>query len=143
MSEREKLAPGRSTAAYPTHAEAGTDRRAFLKGLGALALATGVGACIDPGDYLGSEGDMPVRDAGPMDRVYPTEGDLVIGDMPPPYEPDAGTDAAPDAGTDASPDAEPPDGGADATQADAGPGDGAADLDGAEGLDAAAQNVHR
>jgi hypothetical protein len=139
-----RLVPTRSAAAYPTHAEVGPDRRTFLRGLGVLALATGLGACKDggelggvPGDAgwppdgrVGTEGqiDAGSRDVGLQDRLYPTEGDLPVWDVPPP---DADTDALP-------PDAGPGDAATDATAPDADPGEDAAGTD-----DASIQHVHR
>ena len=139
----ERLRPGRSDAAYPTHAEVATDRRGFLKSLGALALATGVGACADEWGTSGIR-DAGSRDVGLMDRFYPTEGDLPIDGWRP-AEPDGGSDAVPG-------DAEPADGGTDAAPSDAEPGDGGTDTivadaeptgDSAATDDASAQNVHR
>ena len=121
MSKRspETLTPARSTATYPTHAEAGTDRRTFLKGLGALVAATGLGACGGGTDGVPVT-DGSLRGDGPRDTGGRNDGLAGQPDVSWYY------DSAPADGGVAD-DAETPaeDGGTDGSGPDADPDDGA------------------
>jgi hypothetical protein len=120
-----RLTPGRSAAAYPTHAEAGADRRAFLKGLGVLVAATGLEACFSSSEGVPAVWDTGARDDGPPDDASRPNDVSGQADTSGRYDsaPDDGgvpDDAGPDAQpADAEPDAEPGDAGTDATPPDA------------------------